>query len=644
VFTNVIRLEFAKQRKGFLSVIFFGAIFLLFVFAESLLNNRNIFEVLNDIIGIFALMAMPALLILTGPAAAAHLRSESVRGAEEPLPFTPIKKVFGAYLTNLIYLLIAFVFLFGLTLLFHPLHDVDLSFSRSDIRENLVAIIFLALQFHLLAFLFAYWINQPFLGTALAVLIIGAQILILLLVKTLNQQYWFTIHESSLAALMLSAIILGIMGGIAGLWIITKRVELNVRTFFWPGVTSAITISIGVLILGSGFSIISYRLQNRLIPANLSWPYKFVESTTLKKGMFFYSVSDDIVLVTPENKTVLKNTSFKLNPLREQDLIGYDVSKETSFFLFRSTFGQYEIWRTSANGKFDRYCKFLSPVEPEFMFQRDDDISFYSYSSNQNFIVFSKVNEGSNNTTLQWERIAIPNGSRGFPTILDHVLKDAAEQGRAARLSSSKKVLTRVLPDKTILEWNLPGVAVVPKFLGSIVQPAYEKDGQPHFVIPVNESGKISFVICSPDGSVRPAWNESRPSSDNDLSPRRLVGGGLVWVHWSVKAIELKVIGKDGTLYEPAKIDIDNPADEWPVPIKMENSLMWLLLGKRFIKVDLNTGKTLLDSGVLTDNANFWNDYSMTPTEEGVYFIRKNQLCLIDWDGKIRDLGSASVN
>jgi hypothetical protein len=31
-------------------------------------------------------------------------------------------------------------------------------------------------------------------------------------------------------------------------------------------------------------------------------------------------------------------------------------------------------------------------------------------------------------------------------------------------------------------------------------------------------------------------------------------------------------------------------------------------------------------------------------TKEGVYFTRDERICLIDWNGKIRDLGSASVN
>jgi hypothetical protein len=646
MFTDVIRLEFVKQRKAFLSVIFFGAIFLLFVIAESLTNNRNVLEVLGDIIGYFALMGMPALLILTGPVAAAQLRSESARNAEEPLPISPIQKVFGTYLTNLIYLLIGFFFFLIITLIFHPIHDFDLGFSLLR-RDNaiLVEIVLLAFQFHLLAFLFAYWINQTILGTAMAGLIIGSEILIVLLVDKLDHQFWFTIHQSSLVALTLSGIILGIIGEIAGLWIISKRVELNSRTFFWPGCAAAIAASIGVIILSSGFSINSYRLQNRLIPLNLTWAHTLLQSPSLKTGMLFYSASDDLVLVTPENKTVLRNTSFKLNPLREQDLIAYDVAKETSFFLFRKGFGKYEIWKEGPGGKFDSYCKFSSPsVVPEFMFQRDDRVSLYSFSHNENFIVFSKVSTASSdNKQLQWHKIPIANGSYGFPTIMDHVLKDAADQGRAARLSSSKKMLTRVLPDKTIMKWNLPGTAVTPKFLGTALQPAYEKDGQPYFVIPVNENGKISFVICSPDGLVKPAWKESGTYSDYELSPREIVGGGVAWIRVNNKSNEIRVIGKDGALYKPARIPADL-FDYWTVPLKMEDSLMWVLSGKKLIKVDLNSGETLFNSGVLTDTANYWNNYSMTPTKEGLYFIRSNRICLIDWNGKIRELGLASVN
>ena len=71
---------------------------------------------------------------------------------------------------------------------------------------------------------------------------------------------------------------------------------------------------------------------------------------------------------------------------------------------------------------------------------------------------------------------------------------------------------------------------------------------------------------------------------------------------------------------------------------------MWVLLGKNLLKADLTNGKILFDSGPLSNDDDPWNSYLLNPTKEGMYFIRDNRICLIDWDGKIRDLGAASVN
>ncbi|MCI0612056.1 hypothetical protein L0244_03615 [bacterium] len=212
---------------------------------------------------------------------------------------------------------------------------------------------------------------------------------------------------------------------------------------------------------------------------------------------------------------------------------------------------------------------------------------------------------------------------------------------RIALLSDSRNILTRSLPDGKILQWNLPGVAFTSKFVGSTILPTYVKDGEPYFVIPVSANSKTSFVICSPDGSVKQAWNDSSPSSD-EVSARKIAGGGIVFLRSVDKSTELRAVGNDGTLFKPIKLY--SKELYWPVPIKIDGTTMWLLLGKNLIKTDLADGKILSDSGPLSDRSDFWNSYLLNPTKEGVYFTRDNRICLIDWNGKIRELGSASVN
>src|SRR6185312_7769330 len=112
------------------------------------------------------------------PVAGSHLRAESIRSAEEPLAFSPIQKVFGAYLTSLFYVFIGSIFFFGLTAVtVHSLPTVNFSLANMIDSESiqLQTILLMVLQFHLLAFLFAYWINQAVAGFTVAAIIVGSE-------------------------------------------------------------------------------------------------------------------------------------------------------------------------------------------------------------------------------------------------------------------------------------------------------------------------------------------------------------------------------------------------------------------------------------------------------------------------------------
>jgi len=646
MFANVVRLEFTKQRKAFLSVLFLAVIFLFFIFVDSVIHSRNVLEVLRDIIGYFAFLGIAGLLILMGPIAGAQLRLESIRSAEEPLPFSPIKRVFGAYLTSLFYVLIGSIFFLVLATALNSFSTIGLTLSlmTNQRSTHIEVILLLIVQFHLLAFLFAYWINQAIAGAAMAALIIGSEIAILLQIRILRDVFWLSYSESSWLILILCGVILGLIAAMIGLAIIAKRIEMSFRTFFLPGFMVTVATFIGTLFLVSIFCFTSYKFQNQLVPANLSWPNRLIESPKLQpSSAFFYSMSGDLVQVTPERRIVLRNTSFILNPNKNAEIAGYYFDGDSSFFLLKKELGKYEIWKAFGDGRFEHYLSFLSPkVTPEFMFQCDDSTCLYSFAHNESFIVFTRLSSNfPQNQNIEWQRLPIPKGSYGFATIVQHLLNSQVGKFRLALLSDSKNILTRSLRGGKILQWNLPGVAVTGRVSGTTVVPAYEKNGEPYFVIPVSANGKISFVICSPDGSIRPAWNDSSPLSD-EVSARKVSGGGIVFLRSVNKSTELRTVGNDGTLFKPIKLF--SKEMYWPVPIKIDGTTMWLLLNKNLMKIDLATGKILFDSGPLSDRSEYWNSYLLHPTREGLYFIRDSRICLINWDGKIQELGPASVN
>lgn len=645
MFANVVRLEFVKQRKAFLSGLFMATVFLFFVFIDSLIHNRSIFDVLQDIIGYFALIGIAGLLILTGPIAGAQLRAESIRSAEEPFPFSPAQKVFGAYFTSLFYLAIGSILFLGLVFALSSFTTLGLTLSLIIGTYRIFrpeVVVLMALQFHLLAFLFAYWVNQTILGTAVAGLIIGSEVAILFLIRISMDVFWFTYSESSWIILILGALFLGLISALLGMAFIAKRIERSSRTFFWPGFVTAIAISAGSVFLIATFLFTSYKFQNELLPANLPWPSRLIESPTSETtGAYFFTMSGDVVQITPEKMTVLRHTRFRLNPNTNLEIVANYFSGQTSFFLLKKEYGKYEIWKGSTDGKFEQYLNFSSPkVDPEYMFKCDDGLCLYSYSHNANFIVFSKI---SSKQKIDWQKIPIPNESSGFATIVEHALQSKLKQGLAARLSISKNLLTRSLPDGKILQWTLPGVAVTPRFFGSVILPAYEKNGEPYFVIPVSANGKTSFVECLPDGSVKAAWSDSWPSS-YELNPRMLTEGGIVWIRWPDKSAELRVVRKDGTLYGPITLPV-GPTKPYPYPLKIDRTALWMLYGANLMKIDLVNGKVLYDSGPLKFRSSVWDSYLMAPTKEGFYFVsEKDRVSLIDWNGKLHDLGPASVN
>jgi hypothetical protein len=648
MFANVVRLEFTKQRRAFLSVIFLAITFLFFIFVDSLIHSRNLLEVYRDIIGYFAIFGVAGLIILTGPVAGAQLRSEAVRNAEDSLPFSPTQKVFGAYLTSLIYVLVGSIFFLAFLFALNSLNVVDLTLDTIiswHYRIRPEVFLLLVLQFHLLSFLFAYWINQSVIGIALAGLVVGSEIIILLQANVLTDVYWFAYPESSWLT-WIFGVLVGLIGGCLALAGIGRKVERSSRTFLLPGLAASIAVCGGSIFLLCGFFITSYRLQNRLLPANLSWPNRLIESPKMQlSGAFFYSMSGDLVQVTAEKKFVLRNTSFRLKANKEPDIAGYFFDGDSSFFLLKKESGKYEIWKASEDGKFEHYRSFLSTkVELEFMFQCGEGICLYSFAKNESFIVFSKMESNfPQNQNIEWQRLPIPKGSYGFATIVQDVLNSQVGKYRLAQVSDSKNILTRTFPSGKNLQWNLPGVAITSRFVGSIIVPAYEKAGEPYYVLPVSANGRTTFIQCSPDGSVRPAWNDSFPSSE-EVTAKKIAGSGMVWFRWVDKKVtELRTVTSDGTFYKPTKLP-PNQGLDWPTPLKIEGKAMWLLSEKNLMKIDLTNGKILFDSGPLSDSYDVWSSYTLNPSKEGVYFVRDKRICLIDWNGKVRDIASATVN
>jgi hypothetical protein len=583
--------------------------------------------------GFFALLGIPVLAIFTGPMAATQLRSEPNRSAEEPLPFSPIQKVFGAYITNLGFLLAGSAMFLAAAQLFGSLKSIEFSPT---------VILLAVLQFHLLSFLFSYWLNQPVLGTALAASIIAIEAYIYNqseILQWFSKSFSFT-TASSFMFWVTSAGVISLIGGLISLWIIARRVELGLRTFFLPGLIAYLAAFVGVIVLVVGMFTISYQLQNQLLPQYVMWFYEFISPPSLDRtGAYFGTASGDLVRITPDGRQTLVRTPFALFPTRPEEIHGYKSVNAAWFLVPKDDHKKiYEVLRVADNNKAERYAAFSSKdVNPIFLVERNGKILIYAYSGNN--VAFAELPFHHNkNQSLDWKILNTINVSR-FSIIQEHALQPEIQAGILARLTSDGKTLTRKFPDGTSMQWSLPGKANVPSVLASHIYPSYFNNGEPYFTLPVTENGKTSILACGPDGSISPVWKNSW---DLDISVYRktLAGTGTGWISWKHEPIELFVISNDGTPFAPISLApfVKEKKPNWPSAMNLRGSTLSFLINDEFVYVDLSTGK-ILASLKLKD----FYDYYGQPTKEGIYIVKENRICLIDWDGKVRDLGPASL-
>jgi hypothetical protein len=152
--------------------------------------------------------------------------------------------------------------------------------------------------------------------------------------------------------------------------------------------------------------------------------------------------------------------------------------------------------------------------------------------------------------------------------------------------------------------------------------------------------------MCNPDGSVTKIWNRSWP--DNSIVGfQNPIGGGQAWIRREAtgwKPVEAFILGKNGTVYPP--LSLKSFSQKWnPVYlIKIDQSNLWMTTLGQLMKIDLQTGKILMSFDFPKSKADFYDNVYRGKTKDGIYFINANRINLVDWDGKVRDLGAATLN
>ncbi len=357
---NVMRLEFRKQRQDFLVVVGIAAAVVLCFLAEAVYRNRNLGEVLKDVFAILT-VGFVIVLALTGATSARNLRNEPYKSAEEALPFSSAQKTLGAYLVNVLYLLA------GSSLFLLGAYTFGSSKNLSWMQPALS--ILLIIHFHMLCFIFAYWLNHNVLAIVIAALIVWFERVFVLqrsfFLLFLHNPY---VSEAEPIQTLWSttSFILSFVGGLVALALISTRIERQQRLRWIPGfVASVILISGGILffldLLGT-----SYKAQTRLVEGNyyylvneyLTPPSELTENS----GLYLSTHTGNMLHITPERRNVLRKVPLTLLNLlskpKELDVITAHKDSNTGEFwaIIRNdeTDGKdFGIWRSTKGEKLD---------------------------------------------------------------------------------------------------------------------------------------------------------------------------------------------------------------------------------------------------------------------------------------------------
>ncbi|PWT91658.1 MAG: hypothetical protein C5B54_04910 [Acidobacteria bacterium] len=644
--TNILSLEFKKQKITFFNTLLTMSLSAItFVVALTVINRTFSTEFLGAFSIALSGIGVPVLAMIYGATAAYHLRTQ--RNIEELLPVSAVKKVFASYLVSLPYYLcsavviLMFTFLIGRQQL--PV-ELDEPFV---VPVVIVGVFFL----HLLSFAFTYWLALPVLGVGLAAMVVFTSEFFLFTAITLP--FW-TESKTIVAVRIAFAVIAGCIGATLSLFFLSKKIERETRIGFFKG--GLIALGLCCCAVSSYFALHSLTsiLERRLTPS-FRWRLNFIfgdpTKQELQQGAFFETFPGGLVEIDQTGKQrVLSHPAMPLKRMNggENSLKDFYVDSNKTVWILRVADLEnnpdiYEILKAPPDKASSIESTFRSSnVFPQFIDSRGQEIVLYGTRSSKenNELAFAPLPQSGK--PPEWSFSEYKTGSLWL-AILPHRLQPLRDAGKIATLQEDGRVLTQKV---TMRSWHLPGIGqplytnLVPSVFGSSTELS--------FALPVQEDKLQSIVICHPDGSISKPWNFSWQS---DASDSRIWS----WIHfaggtrWRVPPQKLMLfIGSDGSIYPPLSIPSlyqqlgitsANPVDSfnYALPIRLSDSHLWMTLEHQFfIEVDLSSGKVVHNFGKLTDGY-----LPADVAQEGIYYISKNQIHMMNWNGEDRDLGGA---
>ncbi len=663
----ILYLEASKQRNTFGSAMILIGLTVILANVEGLLLQRDLLEVTSAVAQILLVCAVPMLAMLLGASAGVSLRTSLNRNAEEPLPFPPVRKLLGAYIVSLAYLLEATTVLAILNYFTGTFSSFWLSNWKTEFHIALVALP----KLHLLCFLLSYWLRQPALGAGLALAMITVELYGLWLLSGVFQfpYYGFWYYSSSEVSFFIRVgvcALIGWCGATGSMFFLARNLETQERNsyvksfFYFAGLAAGAiavfcTLHAAVRSLNCELFPIFYRFYRLSLDPNLVPFEGSLFGTAAGHILRIDERGERRILYRPENYGLF-DASSRIGNARTFDL--FQDSQGTIWTLgppdHMRTPDVFEIHKASFGSSLEHHSTFVSKdITPSFFAMRGMEVCLYGHSNNR--LAYAPVPNAR--TAPRW----VISGSIQKSLWLDSIddrFRPEVMSGQAAELILEGKALSQRLQDGTTRFWKLPGKGVSPLASASSVVPAAFGSGMDMgFLLVIEiEAGASHLIMCLPDGDVRTLWDAPAGA----VIRRRIIpGGGTAWLvdakndnngSEAIIVIDLKgniFTSKDlHRIREEAGVRVTNGGDYvgWDRPVRLHGKLFSMVTKGILMEINLITGHVVYSTDLRVKRGKESILFmSPVPAREGIYYIQDERIKLATWDHHTHDLGSASL-
>lgn len=655
MFTDVAKLEINKQQRNALSVLLILAIAIFTALVHGVFRPARLMDLMK-VLSVAAVYCIPVIGLVFGIAAAAGIRGEQRRMAEEMLPFSPRQRVLGAYIISL--LLLTALSVFFVTACWWA---GELMFLKAwPLVGPYWVLIPAVLYLHLLAFTLTYWTGQPLLGGGLALVCAALTGFCLFSLLSLYDRPFFDFSWQEFPLSLAKGAAIVALAAFAVLWILPPRIERH-RAFRPDALVLGALLCLAPVLAFGALLRQAHDLETQLLPfQNWNLYGQAPVSEHLSSNAMLKTETGSIVQIGPDGARKLIHRADDLllfqRPAIPERIVHTltDSANRVWVLMIPDTRHDtiYELQKMEPGGTLKTYTTFQTlSVEPAVLVDSLNGIFVCGYSESINFC--SPL--PAPGKPLEWRIVG--SKEAGFREATAELLNGALyEGGKVAILSKDNQTLTWKKSTDEIVRWNLPGkVEQFPSILPfHYVAPVYFVQGEPVFALSVQEANEEQRLVLSlPDGSIRDPWN--RTWGQEPLSIRSVPGGTLwhagPWNHRT----DVIALSSEGDVFPALRIPDLYKQAGFPYPLTKTEAMillplriadsLWMIVQNRFLQIDLRNSRIIHQTTVLPHSGwlDFWNSLDLQPTQQGIYFVSEGRIHLVAWDGKITDLGKATL-